>query len=56
MVATELQMGALDKWWKDDGLDDKVFEGAATCSITRTAGGLDLTGFDEALEQRPGEG
>jgi hypothetical protein len=30
------------------GLDDRVFEVAATCSITCTADGFDLTGSDEA--------
>jgi hypothetical protein len=53
IVATELQMGALDKWRKDDGLDDRVFEVAATCSITRSADGLDVTDFDETLGERP---
>ena len=56
IVATELQLAALDKWRKDDGLDDRVFEVAATCLISRTADGLDVTGFDDALGQRPGEG
>ena len=56
IVATALQMGALEKWRKGDGLDDRVFEVAATCSITRTADGLDVTDFDEALGERLDEG
>ena len=56
IVATALQMGALEKWRKGDGLDDRVFEVAPTCSITRTADGLDVTDFDGALGVRPDEG
>lgn len=55
IVEGALQAGALDRWWKDDSLDDRVFEVAATCSITRTAAGFDLRDFDEALRDRPDE-
>jgi hypothetical protein len=55
IIAAALQVGALDKWRKDDGLDDRVFEFAATCSITRTADGLDVRDFNEALGARPDE-
>jgi hypothetical protein len=48
-------MGALDKWRKGDGLDDRVFELAATRSIARTADGLDVTDFDGVLGERPEE-
>jgi hypothetical protein len=44
----------LDKWRKDDTLDEKV-EVAATYSITLTAGGFDLRGFNEASGVRPDE-
>ena len=56
IVATELQMGTLDKWRKDGGLDDRVFEVAATCSIMRSADGLDVRDFNDALGVRPDEG
>ena len=49
IVEAALQAGALDRWGKDDGLDDRVFEVAATCSITRTADGFDIGDFDEGL-------
>ena len=55
IVEAALQAGALDRWRRDDSLDDMVFEVAATCSITRTADGLDLGDFDEALGERPNE-
>jgi len=56
IVATALKMGALDEWRKNDGLDDRVFEVAATCLITRTADGLDVRDFNEALGLRPDGG
>jgi hypothetical protein len=55
ILEVALQAGVLDKWRKDDGLDDRVFEFAATCSITRTADGFDLRDFNEALGVRPDE-
>ena len=55
IVATALQMGELDRWRTGDGLDDRVFEVAATCSATHTADGLEVRGFDEALGERPNE-
>ena len=56
IIAAALQVGALDKWRKDDGLDDWVFEVAAACSITLTADGFDLRDFNEALGVRPDKG
>ena len=41
---------------EDGGLDDRVYEVAAACSITRRADGLDLKDFDEAFGERPNEG
>jgi hypothetical protein len=55
IVGAAVQAGVLDKWRKDDGLDDKVFEVAATCSITLMPDGLDLRDFNEALGLRPDE-
>jgi hypothetical protein len=55
IVEAALQAGALDKWRKNDGLDDTVFEVAATCLITRTADGVDVRHFNEALGLRPDE-
>jgi hypothetical protein len=56
IVEAALQAGALEKWRKGDGLEDRVFEVAATCAITRTADGFNLRDFDEVLGERPDEG
>jgi hypothetical protein len=56
ILEAALQAGALEKWRKADGLDDRVFEVAATCSITLTADGFDLRDFNEALGVRPDKG
>jgi len=51
IVEAALQAGALDRWRKDDSLDDRVFEVAATCSITHTADGFDLRDFRQYIDQ-----
>jgi hypothetical protein len=56
IVATELQKGSIGQMVEDGGLDDRVYEVAAACSITRRADGLDLKDFDEAFGERPNEG
>ena len=56
IVEAALHAGVLDKWRKDDTLDETVFEVAATCSITLTADGFDLRDFNEALGVRPDKG
>jgi hypothetical protein len=55
IVEAALQAGVLEKWRKDDSLDDRVFEVAATCSITLTADDFDLRAFNEALGLSPDE-
>jgi hypothetical protein len=52
IVEAALQAGALEKWRKGGGLEARVFEVAATRSITRTADGFDLRDFDEVLGER----